>query len=62
MTWLWNDLPQGIDWSMLREQKKWLEERSPEYYADGLVKLLDHLQDAAVAEGFADSITVFGDS
>jgi hypothetical protein len=48
-----------INWTLLRQQKAWLlaQPECPE--AEGLISLLDHLQDTAVLEG-ADEYHVFG--
>lgn len=48
-----------IDWGLLREQKLWLlTQESP--HADGLIHLIDAVQDQAVATGSATEIEVFG--
>ena len=50
---------ESIDWSLLRSQKQWLlAQDSP--YADGLIALLDTLQDNAVDDGIATAEEVFG--
>lgn len=52
----------NIDWDELREQKSWLLTQAIEtgsVHADGLVNLLDWVQDMAVAAG-VDSEQVFG--
>ena len=52
----------NIDWDELREQKSWLLTQAIEtgsVNADGLVNLLDWIQDMAVAAGI-DSERVFG--
>jgi len=47
-----------IDWALLRTQKEWLTALSaPE--AEGLLNLLDHIQDTAVANGVPTEV-VFG--
>jgi hypothetical protein len=49
-----------INWTLLRKQKAWLlaQPECPE--AQGLISLLDHLQDTAVDEGAATEAEVFG--
>ena len=47
-----------IDWAELRTQKNWLA-RMPGEEAEGLLSLLDALQDAAVREGIAAESEVF---
>lgn len=44
------DFFNSIDWDQLREQKRWLFEQNNEL-AQGLVNLLDNLQDQAVLAG-----------
>lgn len=51
---------QRIDWKLLRKQKKWLLKQRPDEKADGLINLLDALQDAAVEDGIATGKEVFG--
>lgn len=53
------DVVQSIDWAELRSQKIWLATQ-PVPMADGLLNLLDALQDAAVAQGLATEEEVFG--
>lgn len=48
-----------IDWDMLREQKSWLLNQDNEN-ADGIVNLIDRIQDQAVDNGYASKIEVFG--
>ena len=49
----------NINWALLREQKLWLlTQESP--HADGLIHLIDAVQDQAVATGSATEIEVFG--
>lgn len=49
---------QSIDWGLLIAQKLWLLKMgAPE--ADGLVSLLDAIQDAAVSSGLVLEETVF---
>jgi predicted type IV restriction endonuclease len=53
----------GIDWRMLRDQKEWLVEqahRGGNEEAEGLLALLDEVQDAAVFGGIATKEEVFG--
>jgi hypothetical protein len=52
------------DWALLREQKEWLL-RMAEYvdnpeHADGLINLLDSIQDAVVEDGIRSKQIVFG--
>lgn len=52
------DFFKTMDWELLRTQKEWLcNQRTQE--ADGLLILLDHLQDIAVLEEFATESEVF---
>ncbi len=54
-------VPGRIDWAALRRQKQWLVGQaatSPE--ADGLLHLLDAIQDAAVDRAGLAAATVFG--
>lgn len=47
-----------FDWSLMRQQKEWLlTQTGPE--SDGLLNMLDAIQDAAVAEGVSEE-EVFG--
>lgn len=48
------DLLDTIDWEELAAQKAWLFEEALLWnkYAEGLVNLLDHIQDAAEALGY----------
>lgn len=46
----------SIDWELLRRQKEWLITNN----ADGLLSLIDALQDAAVADNIATKSEVFG--
>jgi hypothetical protein len=55
----------NIDWALLREQKNYClneSENSPttEHIYNGIVNLMDALQDAAVEDGFATFEQVFG--
>ena len=52
-----------IDWALLRQQKAWLlglvaEAPMPE--PQGLVNLIDYIQDTALANGVASEIEIFG--
>ena len=49
---------EGINWPLLRIQKLWLMNHTGEN-ADGLIHLLDWIQDSAVAAGI-DERRVFG--
>lgn len=49
----------SIDWSLLRAQKLWLLEQNCEH-ADGLVHIIDAIQDQAVSNGIASELEVFG--
>lgn len=52
-----------LDWALLRQQKDWLSGfRTGEdsEYAEGLINLLDYLQDRAVDTGQATELEVFG--
>lgn len=40
----------GVDWRLLKEQKRWLLEQAGEY-AEGLINLIDYIQDAAEEQG-----------
>lgn len=47
-----------INWPLLRQQKLWLlKQDTPQ--ADGLIALLDSIQDAAVADGLVYEYAVF---
>lgn len=51
-----------IDWPLLREQKRWLiahQDAADEAPVEGLLGLIDHIQDSAVADGLAEE-EVFG--
>ena len=54
-----------IDWELLRRQKQLLldalDAQSIGSMANGLVILIDNIQDAAVASGIATDVKVFGD-
>ena len=50
----------NIDWTLLRAQKEWLLQFDNEQ-AQGLVNLLDHLQDDAVDSGEFTETEVFGE-
>lgn len=51
-----------IDWALLRQQKEWLVNYTDDDHAeiDGLINLLDTLQDLAVESGEFSEETVFG--
>ena len=56
----------GVDWELLREQKvflfnEWNNNRDAEEVCEGLLNLLDNLQDAVVADGLASAEEVFGE-
>ena len=55
----------GMDWALLRKQKVNLIQLAHDSIApahlDGIISLIDCLQDAAVADGFVSELTVFGD-
>lgn len=53
------NIEMNIDWYLLRQQKLWLLKFDCEQAA-GLVSLLDHLQDQAVAQGECSEQEVFG--
>jgi len=49
-----------IDWTLLTEQKiRLIEEASGNPWMDGLVNLIDSLQDAVVADGLVEENEVF---
>lgn len=48
-----------IDWDMLRQQKSWLLTQDNKH-AEGIVNLIDRIQDEAVDNGDASKIEVFG--
>jgi hypothetical protein len=50
-----------INWAYLRKQKEWLLKHDNDY-ADGLIHLLDDIQDAAVESGECTEQEVFGQS
>jgi hypothetical protein len=62
-----------MDWALLREQKAWLVSHANEMvgsdlytpeevaYADGLINLIDSIQDCAVIDGDATDVEVFGE-
>lgn len=54
-----NELILNIDWVQLRKQKSWLLQQNSEE-AQGLVHMLDAVQDYAVDEMFVDHSMVFG--
>ena len=51
----------SIDWEQLRAQKRWLLAiaKSGDSVADGLIHLIDALQDAAVTQGVSTEQEVF---
>jgi len=49
-----------LDWALLRKQKEWLQSFKGNDYADGLIHLIDAIQDHAVANGEASEREVFG--
>ena len=53
-------LAADIDWELLNQQKGWLLDHCTNPHAQGLIQLLDCLQDIAVLDGLADAETVFG--
>lgn len=52
---------ENMDWAMLRAQKLWLCEHAGNDAAEGLLCLLDNLQDEAVVSGIDEEV-VFGKS
>lgn len=53
------ELLRGIDWALLRHQKRWLlDKAAPEAF--GLLELLDACQDCAVDEFGTPEVEVFG--
>jgi len=50
----------SINWALLREQKTWLMNQPVCAEADGLVNLIDALQDGAVNDGVSEDV-VFGE-
>jgi len=50
-----------LDWVLLRRQKEWLLQQPTGPEANGLVHLLDAIQDEAVASGEASEDEVFGE-
>jgi hypothetical protein len=53
------DVVERIDWELLAAQKSWLLSIGVEL-GEGVVSLIDALQDAAVADGIATEEVVFG--
>ena len=52
----------SIDWALLRRQKSWLLQQDPDCAeAQGLLALVDAVQDYAVDEMFIDESFVFGE-
>ena len=57
---MWRIAMLNIDFTLLRQQKEWLlKYDTPE--AEGLICLLDYLQDIAVASGENTELEVYGD-
>ena len=56
----------NVDWPLLRKQKTWIlnkvdfANREETEMVDGLVALIDHIQDYAVGNGNATEEEVFG--
>lgn len=55
-----------VDWELLREQKAFLfneanNNRDAEEVCEGLLNLLDNIQDAVVVDGIASMEEVFGE-
>jgi hypothetical protein len=48
-----------IDWKLLQQQKAWLLYKDEEY-ADGIINIIDSIQDYAVDELGIDEDLVFG--
>jgi len=48
-----------IDWELLRRQKAWLLEQN-HHHANGLVHLIDAIQDEVVESGVRTEVEVFG--
>ena len=53
-------LLRGIDWAELREQKLKLLRQDPDLHDDGLICLIDAIQDCAVDNDIATEEEVFG--
>jgi hypothetical protein len=52
-----------VNWEELREQKLELVRCGIETeWVEGLLSLIDHIQDAAVADGVATAVEVFGET
>lgn len=56
----------NIDWNLLREQKEYCENEAMNnseaaHIYEGLLTLIDHIQDAAIDDGLATELEVFGD-
>lgn len=56
----------NIDWVLLREQKEYCENEAANntevgHIYDGIVSMIDAIQDAAVADGLATEGEVFGE-
>jgi hypothetical protein len=50
-----------MDWRLLRKQKQWLMEQHCEE-AEGILNLIDTLQDYAIDEMGVDEYVVFGET
>jgi hypothetical protein len=55
------DVVERIDWELLAAQKSWLLAMGADF-GEGVVGLIDALQDAAVADGIATETAVFGEA
>lgn len=57
-----NEFILNIDWALLRRQKSWLLQQDSDCAeAQGLLALVDAVQDYAVDEMFIDESDVFGE-
>lgn len=61
-----NLILQRMNWKLLREQKEYCFNESMNngeviHIYEGIVSLMDNLQDAAVAQGIATALVVFGE-
>lgn len=59
------EILRNMNWALLREQKEYCVNEAanaPDVAAiyDGIISLIDHLQDAAVLDGIATEDEVFG--
>ena len=55
----------NMDWDLLRTQKTYCENEAANaaeigHIYDGIVSIIDAIQDAAVADGLASEVEVFG--